>query len=123
MLAAKSPLVTRSLRALLAVSLVTTAARVDAAEPPGDQPAPPAPPPSANAPRASEEVLLLRTAVVGGSETSTSARPTSRELLATAQAQRLDLLLSDAIQDLGLTLDLSERSTQETPELTDVELV
>jgi hypothetical protein len=74
-----------------------------------------------DAPRA-EEVLLLHTAIVGASETSTSTRPTSRELLASAQAQRLDLLLSDAIQDLGLTLDLSERA-QDSRELTDLELV
>jgi hypothetical protein len=43
--------------------------------------------------------------------------------LAHAQAQKLDVLLGDAIQDLGLTLDLSERSTQEIGELTDIELV
>jgi hypothetical protein len=70
-----------------------------------------------------EEVLLLHTAIVGGSESSSSARPTNRELVASTQAQKLDLLLSDAIQDLGLTLDLSERSTQESRELTDVELL
>lgn len=79
--------------------------------------------PSTGAPRATEEVLLLRTAIVGASEASTSTRPTSRELVASAQAQKLDLLLSDAIQDLGLTLDVSERATQEPRELTDVELV
>jgi hypothetical protein len=61
--------------------------------------------------------------IVGAAESSTGARPTSRELFASAQAQKLDLLLSDAIQDLGLTLDLSERSTEETRELTDLELV
>jgi hypothetical protein len=67
--------------------------------------------------------LLLRTVIVGASESSAGARQSSRELLASAQAQKLDVLLSDAIQDLGLTLDLSERSTQEVRELTDVELV
>ena len=69
-------------------------------------------------------MLLLRTAIVGASESSGAAsRPSSRELLANAQAQKLDVLLGDAIQDLGLTLDLSERSTQEAAEFTDVELV
>lgn len=131
----------RSGRAVVAASLLM-AARVDAAEPPAHEEqvpakesapaAVPAPVSSAAAPpgpradetpRAAEEVLLLRTVIVGASEASTGARPTSRELLASAQAQKLDLLLSDAIQDLGLTLDLSERSTQEARELTDVELV
>jgi hypothetical protein len=71
-----------------------------------------------------EEVLLLRTAIVGASESSNAgARPSSRELSANAQAQKLDVLLGDAIQDLGLTLGLSERSTQEAGEVTDVELL
>jgi hypothetical protein len=139
----------RPARAVLAASLVGLTARADAAEPPTryepapaqeqtsapapvNSPTPPAArgseapsvaPPTPDAPRAMEEVLLLRTAIVGASEASTSVRPTSRELLASSQAQKLDLLLSDAIQDLGLTLDLSERSIQETRELTDVELV
>jgi hypothetical protein len=66
----------------------------------------------------------LRTVIVGASESSGAAtRPSSREILANAQAQKLDVLLGDAIQDFGLTLDLSERSTQETGELTDIELV
>jgi hypothetical protein len=129
---------------LLAVTVRVEAAdppaRVEAADPPArDEPAAPAssaaPPPiradeapspaspPAAAPRLAEEVLLLRTVIVGASEAGASARPTSRELVASAQAQKLDLLLSDAIQDLGLTLDVSERATQETRELTDVELV
>ncbi|HMJ56412.1 MAG TPA: hypothetical protein VK540_30300 [Polyangiaceae bacterium] len=131
-----------SARALVAASLLVAASRVRAAEPPvreelapAKEPspsAPPVPPSSAStsldtrpdqAPRAAEEVLLLRTAIVGAAESTASARPTSRDLLASTQAQKLDLLLSDAIQDLGLTLDLSERSTQETRELTDVELI
>jgi len=90
-------------------------------KPANDAPAPPST--QANAPRAAEEVILLRTAVVGSAEASSGARPSSRELLANSQAQKLDLLLSDAIQDLGLTLDVSERATQESRELTDVELV
>ncbi|HMI87988.1 MAG TPA: hypothetical protein VK550_28085 [Polyangiaceae bacterium] len=131
----------RSFRALAAASLLAAAARADAEPPAREEPPPAAPansaappvarsgeaPPSVSsvtdAPRAMEEVLLLRTAIVGGAEASTIERPTSRELLASAQAQKLDLLLSDAIQDLGLTLDLSERSTQDARELTDVELV
>lgn len=104
----------------------------DGAPPVKDAPASPsgAVAPSASAPSGpraedmprAEEVLLLRTAIVGASETSSAARPTSRELLASAQAQKLDLLLSDAIQDLGLTLELSERE-HEPRELTDLELV
>jgi hypothetical protein len=75
-------------------------------------------------PPAAEQVLLLRTAIVGASESGgAGTRASSRELFANAQAQKLDVLLGDAIQDLGLTLDLSNRSTQETSELTDVELV
>lgn len=129
-------------RALATLSFLAAASRVSAAEPPAREPPPTAPdaapastpapapssPPAAGpradeAPRTAEEVLLLRTAIVGASESSAGARQSSRELLANAQAQKLDLLLSDAIQDLGLTLDLSERSTQEARELTDVELV
>jgi hypothetical protein len=75
------------------------------------------------APRAAEEVLLLRTAIVGSSEASTATRPSNRELVAGAHAQKLDLVLSDAIQDFGLTLDLSDRSNQEAREMTDLDLV
>ncbi|MET0591739.1 MAG: hypothetical protein ABW133_03510 [Polyangiaceae bacterium] len=74
-----------------------------------------------DAPRA-EEVLLLRTAIVGTADSTAPSRPTSRDLAGSAQAQKLDLLLSDAIQDLGLTLDLSERR-EEPREFTDLELV
>ena len=155
MLAAKSPHRQRTIGVVAAASLLVTATRLHAADPPNREDAPPAkepapaPAPSPSAPpassstapgsraadapsppspspvaqRAAEEVLLLHTAVIGASEAGSSARPTSRELLASAQAQKLDLLLSDAIQDLGLTLDLSERSTQEGRELTDIELV
>ena len=90
---------------------------------PAANPAPSAGPRADETPRVAEEVLLLRTVIVGASESSAGARPSSRELAANSQAQKLDLLLSDAIQDLGLTLDLSERSTQEIRELTDAELV
>ena len=126
MLPVKSSHRHRSVHTVAAASLLVVVARVDAAEPPsreepGEPPSSTAP--STVAPRTTEEVLLLRTVIVGASETSASARPTSREVVASAQAQKLDLLLSDAIQDLGLTLDLSERSTQEARELTDVELV
>src|SRR6185503_11637491 len=126
MLPVKSSHRHRSVHAVAAASLLVVVARVDAAEPPArEEPAepPPSSAPATAAPRSTEEVLLLRTVIVGASETSTGARPTSRELVASAQAQKLDLLLSDAIQDLGLTLDLSERSTQDARELSDVELV
>jgi hypothetical protein len=125
--------------------LVVAASRTVAAEPPAGEdppaktPAPVAPGASGaattpgspspdvslpdEAPRSAEEVLLLRTAIVGDAETGSTSRLTGRELLASTQAQRLDVLLSDAIQDLSLTLDLSERASQEARELTDVELV
>ena len=142
MLPVKFPHRRRPRHALATLSLLTVASRAYAAEPPAreqppatGEPAPaptstPAPPPSPSpatpradeTPHTAEEVLLLRTVIVG-SESSVGARPSSRELLANSQAQKLDLLLSDAIQDLGLTLDLSERATQEARELTDVELV
>jgi hypothetical protein len=40
-----------------------------------------------------------------------------------ARAHQLDLILSDATQDLGLTLDLSERAAVDDHELADVELI
>jgi hypothetical protein len=131
----------RPRRALATLSLLTAASRAYAVEPPPppvqesapataptSTPAPSNLAPSADpradeTPRTSEEVLLLRTVIVGASEASAGARPSSREVVASSQAQKLDLLLSDAIQDLGLTLDLSERSTQEVREFTDAELV
>jgi hypothetical protein len=133
----------RPRRGIATLSLLALASRAYAVEPPPREPpsaeSTPAPAsvPSAapdmpanlpgsrgdQIPRTTEEVLLLRTAIVGASDSSAGARPSGRELLASSQAQTLDLLLSDAIQDLGLTLDLSERSTQEARELTDLELI
>jgi hypothetical protein len=80
----------------------------------------------ANAPdtaRTSAEVLLLRAAIVGVSDTATSPKSPGREPQAGARARQLDLALSDAAQDLGFTLDLSERAAQDDRELTDLEVI
>jgi hypothetical protein len=90
-----------------------------AADPnPGE--AAPTPPDAA---RTSGEVLLLRAAIVGASEAGSSPKSTSREPQTVARARQLDLTLSDAAQDLGFTLDLSERATQDDRELTDLEVL
>jgi hypothetical protein len=73
-------------------------------------------------PRASNEVSLLRTVIVGLADTQ-GTRPTARETAFVAKAHQLDLVLSDALQDFGLTLDLSERGGEGDRELTDLELV
>jgi hypothetical protein len=73
--------------------------------------------------RAGNEVSLLRTVIVSGPEPAAGARPSAREASFVAKAHQLDLALSDALQDFGLTLDLSERANENDQELTDVELV
>ena len=64
------------------------------------------------------EVLLFRTALADKSDGKSRAS----DAAALARAQQLDLVLTDAIQDLGLTLDLSEGTTAER-ELTDLEVL
>jgi hypothetical protein len=81
----------------------------------------PASPPDAS--RTGGEVLLLRTVVVGASDAASSGKVVSRESQTAARARQLDLTLSDAAQDLGFTLDLSERATQDDRELTDLEVI
>jgi hypothetical protein len=71
---------------------------------------------------AANEVLLLRTVILGA-EPTPGQRPTARESSFVAKAQQLDVVLSDALQDFGLTLDLSERANEAGEEVTDLELV
>jgi len=75
------------------------------------------------APRPGSEVLLLRAVIVGATEAGQDARPSSREPGAVARAHQLDLVVTDAIQDFGLTLDLSERAVLEDRALSDLDLV
>jgi hypothetical protein len=84
---------------------------------------PPAPEKAAATPHATNEVSLLHTVIVGGAEISQGARPSAREAAFVARAHQLDLVLTDAVQDFGLTLDLSERAPEVDQELTDAELV
>jgi hypothetical protein len=94
-----------------------------ALEPPAPAaPAAPAALPEKAPPRPGNEVSLLRTVIVGLSDTQ-GTRPTPRETSFVAKAHQLDLVLSDALQDFGLTLDLSERAAEGDHELTDLELV
>ena len=53
------------------------------------------------------EVLLFRTAALDKSD----GKARASDAAALARAQQLDLVLTDAIQDLGLTLNLSEGTT------------
>jgi hypothetical protein len=105
---------------IAAVALLLSWQRVAmAADAPSDV-APGAAPDSA---KTQGEVLLLPAAIVGSSEAVSSPKGTVREPQAVARARQLDLTLSDAAQDLGFTLDLSERANQEGRELTDLEVI
>ena len=73
-------------------------------------------------PRVSTEIALLRTVIVG-TDTQAGARAGANESAVVARAHQLDLALSDAIQDFGLTLDLSDRNPSGNQELTDLDLV
>src|SRR5204862_2922890 len=76
------------------------------------EPAPPVPDKSADkraepAPSpAGSEVTLLPTFILAGTETPPGTRPNARESAFVGKAHQLDLVLSDALQDFGLTLDL-----------------
>ncbi|HKQ69958.1 MAG TPA: hypothetical protein VJT73_11495 [Polyangiaceae bacterium] len=75
-------------------------------------------PPSEGAAKTTD-ATLLRTVVI-------SARPADKALRdapLVARAHQLDLILSDAVQDLGLTLDLSEPLESEEAELADIDLI
>jgi hypothetical protein len=74
-------------------------------------------------PRAGSEVSLLHTVIISPSDTTSSAKSSARETSALARAHQLDVVLSDALQDFGLMLDLSERAVENTQELTDLDLV
>jgi len=74
-------------------------------------------------PNSGSEVSLLHTVIIGSSDTTSTAKPSARESAAVARAHQLDVVLSDALQDFGLTLDLSERAVENGQELTDLDLV
>jgi hypothetical protein len=79
-------------------------------------------PPGAENTKTEGEVLLLPAAIVG-SDNGSGSKVVARESQTLARARQLDLTLSDAAQDLGFTLDLSERSNQEGRELSDLEVL
>jgi len=76
-----------------------------------------------DAARTSAEVLLLRAVIVGATDASPSPKNAGHEPQTMARARQLDLTLSDAAQDLGFTLDLSERASQDDRELGDLEVI
>jgi len=76
-----------------------------------------------DAARTSAEVLLLRAAIVGAADAPPSPKNLTREPQTVARARQLDVTLSDAAQDLGFTLDLSERAAQDDGELSDLEVI
>ena len=88
---------------------------------PGEAPA--SAPASPDAAKTNGEVLLLRAAIVGSSEVTSTSKTPGRDTQTVARARQLDLALSDAAQDLGFTLDLSERGTQDERELSDLEVI
>jgi hypothetical protein len=95
-------------------------APVEKSDPSVDQARPPAHR-EVEAPRPGSEVLLLHTVIAGTSESEQGPRRLSHD--AVLRAQKLDLVLTDAIQDFGLTLDLSERGLQDDREISDLDLV
>jgi len=86
-----------------------------------DAPAGAVPEKAPDAARTSAEVLVLRAAIVGASDASPTSK--SHEAQTMARARQLDLTLSDAAQDLGFTLDLSERASQDDRALGDLEVI
>jgi hypothetical protein len=80
-------------------------------------------PPGADSTKTEGQVLLLPAAIVGSADTVSTPKMLAREPQAAARARQLDLTLSDAAQDLGFTLDLSERANQEGRELSDLEVL
>jgi len=79
-----------------------------------NQPLPDAP--DSAAAHAAKQVLLLHTVVLG----EKTGKPAAREV---ERAERLDQILSDAVQDLGFTLDVSDASVAQAEELSDLELL
>lgn len=67
-------------------------------------------------PAHAKQVLLLHTVVLGEKTSKATAHDVER-------AERLDKILSDAVQDLGFTLDVSDASVDQAEELTDLELL
>ena len=88
-----------------------------------DAPAGAVPEKAPDAARTSAEVLLLRAAIVAPSDVSPGSKNTGHEPQTLARARQLDLTLSDAAQDLGFTLDLSERASQDEHALGDLEVI
>jgi hypothetical protein len=74
-------------------------------------------------------VLLFPASIIRETERASErtpaapARPIAKDAAAAAEGQKLDAVLSDGVQDLGLTLDLSDRPAIQPPDLTEVELV
>jgi hypothetical protein len=74
-------------------------------------------------------VLLLPVWIVRAREpgpdrpSAAPARPAVKDAAAIAEGQKLDAVLSDGVQDLGLTLDLSGRPSIEPADLTEADLV
>jgi hypothetical protein len=94
-------------------------AQRDPARGPEQAPAPPEPPHVEPA-RESRKVLLLRSTVLGEKASKNAKRLAGREA---ERAEQLDKILSDAVQDLGFTLDVSDDSNGEVGELTDLDLL
>jgi hypothetical protein len=106
------------------LALLSLAAPAYALDPPlPDKPTAPDKPAPDKPAHAGNEVSLLRTVIIYGPEPTPGTRPSAREASFVAKAHQLDLALSDALQDFGLTLDLSERANENDQELTDIELV
>jgi hypothetical protein len=76
-------------------------------------------PAHAESPHASKRVLLLRTVVVG----EKNAKPRRAAEREAGRAEQLDKILTDAVQDLGLTLDVSDASGVEGGDLSDLDLL
>ena len=73
--------------------------------------------------------LLLPVSIVRATEPgaeqapAAAARSASKDAMALAEARRLDAVLSDGVQDLGLTLDLSDRPSVPPTDLTEADVV
>jgi hypothetical protein len=110
----------RAIRQITAIALLLSWQRAAMAADATPESVPPA---SADATKTQGEVLLLPTAIVGSSDAAIGSKPLGREPQSMARARQLDLTLSDAAQDLGFTLDLSERADQDARELSDIEVL
>src|SRR5262249_7268407 len=103
------------------LSIASAAQAADPSPAPADKPSDKRA--DATPPRAGNEVTLLRTVILSPAETQAATRPSPRETSFVAKAHQLDLVLSDALPDFGLTLDLSERAEESTEPPSEMDLV